>query len=1465
MADTNLNVRIKNAYKTESEWSVTTTIPKNGELLFTKGGLHDGEYKIGDGTHRWSDLDYIKPSYTYPELEPLMTKTYNNVICTANSDPAGYLYFMTIKPDNYNTAWTIRYRVHATIAGVTGGYQDSEVLIEGTRNTYLAYSTYNAVNNTSYRPYYSHMYFAANETGQTNNYPHLLGFRFQSSYNPATTANSRTIVIEILEYKNCTPTFLDTMKLFADMPGSNSTNYGNTSSGANATRYSFDGVTQGWTFSGDRNTYPYLLSAYYTRPYVGVNGTKQYGLAMEDSVGRLQSFTTTHGTGTSKAKNTQGFRLGRMYYLNTGNNYTEGQQFGNDISRLLQHDMDLRYSTNCGTTLTAFKPLYIVGTYNQSDGLFYLADTWWTQTLPTSEDGKIYIYIGCPYDTYRLTFEGYHDPVWYKNNAIRQFIPEATSAVGGAMSSADKTKLNGIATGAEVNQNTFAKVAVGSTTIEADAKQDTLTFAAGSNVTITPDATNDKVTIAATDTTYTFTNGLSASGTTVSNSGVRSIGTGSANGTISVNTNGTSADVSVKGLGSLAYASTVPVATSSAIGGVKSGTDISIDSSGNVSVVDNSHNHTIANVTNLQTNLDAKAPKASPALTGTPTAPTATAGTNTTQIATTAFVNTAIDNATNNVEIGGRNYIKNSKFTKPETSYGAENCSYSIVNDATYGSCLKAIFTAAGRFYYNTTKLWRADQKYAVSFLVKTDDSGVTIRPSRSVADFGVIMDVTSTWTKYTGIINCTVDNDGGTLSFSVNKACTIYITYIKLEKGNKSTDWTPAPEDLVSSLSISNQTLNYNNYLDTPIGNITLSKSNVGLSNVDNKSSATIRGELTASNVTTALSFTPVNKAGDTMTGTLVAPIIQTGTATGNYFQSQKFRGEGDANTYYHAIDFGYSGHNQVDFYEYGGLYNFWKNTSANTSNAILLGKITTNGWEGNVVGHASLDLPLTGGTMTGPIKWSDNTALPQATSANYLLTIDAFADGGTQKWISTSNVTVGSATNATNATKATQDESGNNIKASYAASFSISDHTITLKNKNGTSLGTVTVPDNNTTYSAGTGISLSGTTFSNSGVRSVATGSTNGTIAVNTNGTTSDVAVKGLQALAYKASLSKSDVGLGNVDNTSDLNKPLSTATQSALASKLSLTGGTVTGPTDFEDSVSIDDLNVGTIVVTGAASFVNGINANQLTGSIPSALLPSYVDDVLEYNSSANFPSTGEAGKIYVATNTNLTYRWSGSAYVEISPSLALGTTSSTAYRGDYGNTAYAHATDSSRLTTAKSSGFYKIATTAQGHVASVTAVTKGDLTALGVITGGSNAKSAVTISPTTTSVYSMTTDGAVTAGTANVPTKIDTTKFNAGSFTRGTFSQGTLPTLTFSIDANDSGNLKIGFSQGTLPTHAADSYTAPSLGSGFYTAGTANTPTAVTLPTRTQVSGLWNGYNTGVNNTFAAAQTFTGSTT
>ena len=83
-----------------------------------------------------------------------------------------------------------------------------------------------------------------------------------------------------------------------------------------------------------------------------------------------------------------------------------------------------------------------------------------------------------------------------------------------------------------------------------------------------------------------------------------------------------------------------------------------------------------------------------------------------------------------------------------------------------------------------------------------------------------------------------------------------------------------------------------------------------------------------------------------------------------------------------------------------------------------------------------------------------------------------------------------------------------------------------------------------------------------------------------------------------------------------------------------------------------------------------------ADLVDGKVPSSQLPSYVDDVLEFANLASFPATGESGKIYIALDTNKTYRWSGSVYVIISESLALGETSSTAYRGDRGKIAYDH---------------------------------------------------------------------------------------------------------------------------------------------------------------------------------------------
>ena len=151
----------------------------------------------------------------------------------------------------------------------------------------------------------------------------------------------------------------------------------------------------------------------------------------------------------------------------------------------------------------------------------------------------------------------------------------------------------------------------------------------------------------------------------------------------------------------------------------------------------------------------------------------------------------------------------------------------------------------------------------------------------------------------------------------------------------------------------------------------------------------------------------------GGTLTGLLNAPKVETGTGGDSYFQSRRFRGEGNASTYYHAIDFGYAGHNQVDFYEYGGVWNFWRNTGADATSAssnlaasLQLGKLVERGNTLTYPGKSGT-IALTSDIPTVPTKLSEFT--DDVVSGNYL-PIDGTA------------------------VKATADASGNVITDTYA-----------------------------------------------------------------------------------------------------------------------------------------------------------------------------------------------------------------------------------------------------------------------------------------------------------------------------------------------------------------------------------------------------------------------------------------------
>lgn len=313
----------------------------------------------------------------------------------------------------------------------------------------------------------------------------------------------------------------------------------------------------------------------------GPNKIYGYTLVMQIADGRWESIVLSYSTAKTKSKNPSGFRLGSIFVRHSSAAATAENTLDKTwcFYEVLT-TVDGRYSFNIENTaalkFTQGNSLYLVGTIG-TDGLFYLADTWWSQSLPTSADGKVYIYLGQVYDWYRFTLTAKHPIFKYVGGKVVELssngrilnadVPSdakftdtvttattsgsgnavtAISASNGALTvtkgttfltshqdisgKADKSAtvstvtwdstnkkltktINGttsdvvtaatlrtglnVADGAEVNQNAFSNVKVGSTTVAADSKTDTLELVAGDNVTLTPDATNDKITISA--------------------------------------------------------------------------------------------------------------------------------------------------------------------------------------------------------------------------------------------------------------------------------------------------------------------------------------------------------------------------------------------------------------------------------------------------------------------------------------------------------------------------------------------------------------------------------------------------------------------------------------------------------------------------------------------------------------------------------------------------------------------------------------------------------------------------------------------------------------------------------------------------------------------------------------------------------------------------------------------------------
>lgn len=388
---------------------------------------------LGSGTTSYvSSTQYTGNAKTATNVKcegitPTISKKYestNYYATSSGSWETSTWYFMSVKPTSWYKPWTVRFKVHTYEPSYSNADSVSYCTVSGREQSFV-YANWNERYDSAH--YYTTIY-PLKKAGFDAGYGHAIGISILYGYNYTNSAHYRTFEIDYYDCDNCEVTLLDTPVKWASWTGTGSTNYNGISS--------MDAVSRGLQESGDANDTTTILS-YYDRITAGSSGLKQYSLAMQDSTGAWQSFTTDYGVGTSKTKNTTGFVLGDIVYLSMSGNVNNNNIVGWGAVRRFQSLIDYRYSFNCGTGLTANKMVYIVGSLG-TDGLFYLADTWWTQTLPTSEDGKLYIPVGIPYPDsgpYRGDFSGWHIPLWYKdgniipfyNNAVRQTAVTASS------------------------------------------------------------------------------------------------------------------------------------------------------------------------------------------------------------------------------------------------------------------------------------------------------------------------------------------------------------------------------------------------------------------------------------------------------------------------------------------------------------------------------------------------------------------------------------------------------------------------------------------------------------------------------------------------------------------------------------------------------------------------------------------------------------------------------------------------------------------------------------------------------------------------------------------------------------------------------------------------------------------------------------------------------------------------------
>lgn len=347
-------------------------------------------------------------------IAPIEKKVYESTsyyaIATNQNDSTWY--FMSVRPDAWNTVWRIQFKLHTYVPSYPNENSITFCTLSG-RQDGFTYMDFNDFDSTGH--YYISCY-PLKAAGFNSGYGHAIGMSIFYASNYTSSAHYRTFEVELYDVQNCTITWLDTPVKWSAWTGTGTTNYGSLSN--------LNGASRGLQQTGDANDPNYQNRVYYSSVFKTYAPLYRYQILFTKSQYELlPANSVNNSTATTKTLTTESFDpFGNIYYYSSTTNYTTaGATIAANATLYRQmHSLNLGYAFNTGSTLTAWKHVYVKAQM-QSDGKSAkLANTPIVQDLPSTQDGFIYILLGWAINTTNIELQEEHPVYEYKNGSIRQ-------------------------------------------------------------------------------------------------------------------------------------------------------------------------------------------------------------------------------------------------------------------------------------------------------------------------------------------------------------------------------------------------------------------------------------------------------------------------------------------------------------------------------------------------------------------------------------------------------------------------------------------------------------------------------------------------------------------------------------------------------------------------------------------------------------------------------------------------------------------------------------------------------------------------------------------------------------------------------------------------------------------------------------------------------------------------------------